>query len=205
MTMTETPQIYLVTPPEIDAAFADRLSAVLDARDIACLRLDLATRDEDRVMRAGDLCREVAHRFDVPIVVSDHVALVQSLGLDGVHLTDPRLTRKLRTDWGPDPIIGAFCGTSRHDGMAAGEAGADYVAFGPAGPTPLGSGERADPELFQWWSEMIELPVVAEGALDADTIATLAQSTDFIALGEEIWSSDDPAAELARLTAAFTA
>ncbi|WP_281825589.1 thiamine phosphate synthase [Jannaschia rubra] len=205
MTMTETPQIYLVTPPEIDAAFADRLSAVLDARDIACLRLDLATRDEDRVMRAGDLCREIAHRFDVPIVVSDHVALVQSLGLDGVHLTDPRLTRKLRTDWGPDPIIGAFCGTSRHDGMAAGEAGADYVAFGPAGPTPLGSGERADPELFQWWSEMIELPVVAEGALDADTIATLAQSTDFIALGEEIWSSDDPAAELARLTAAFTA
>ena len=201
--MTEMPQIYLVTPPEIDAAFADRLSAVLDAYAIACLRLDLATKDADRVTRAADLCREVAHRFDVPLVVTDHVAFVQPLGLDGVHLTDPRGVRKLRADWGPEPIVGAFCGRSRHEGMGAGEAGADYVAFGPAGATPLGSGERVDPDLFQWWSETIELPVVAEGALDAEVIAALAGVTDFIALGEEIWSADDPAARLHELTAAF--
>ncbi len=203
--MTDMPQIYLITPPEIDAAFADRLSSVLDAHEIACLRLTLASKDEERVMRAADLCREVAHRFDVSLVITDHAALVERMGLDGVHLTDPRALRKLRTDWGPDPIIGAFCGTSRHDGMNAGEAGADYVAFGPAGATTLGSGERVLPELFEWWSEMIELPVVAEGALDANTIASLAQATDFIALGEEIWSADEPAARLSDLTAAFRA
>ncbi len=201
--MTDMPQIYLVTPPEIDAPFADRLAAVLDAQDVACLRLTLASRDEDRVMRAADLCRDVAHRFDVPLVITDHVALVERMGLDGVHLTEPKPLRKLRADWGPDPIIGAFCGTSRHDGMTAGEAGADYIAFGPAGATTLGTGARAEAELFAWWSEMIELPVVAEGALDAGTIAALAQATDFIALGEEIWSAADPAARLRELTAAF--
>ena len=201
--MTDMPQLYLVTPPEIDAPFADRLSAVLDAHAIACLRLSPASRDEDRVMRAADLCREVAHRFDVPLVITDHAALVDRMGLDGVHLTDPRPLRKLRVEWGPDPIIGAFCGTSRHEGMNAGEAGADYVAFGPAGATTLGTGERALPDLFEWWSEMIELPVVAEGALDGETIAALAQATDFIALGEEIWSADDPAARLSELIAAF--
>ncbi|SFI21971.1 thiamine phosphate synthase [Jannaschia pohangensis] len=199
--MSEMPQLYLVTPPEIDAGFPDRLAAVLEGADIACLRLDLATRDEDRLMRAADLCRDVAHRFDVPLVITDHAALVERLGLDGVHLTDPRPLRKLRDDWGSDPIIGAFCGTSRHDGMAAGEAGADYVAFGPAGPTVLGSGARADIDLFQWWSEMIEVPVVAQGALDLDTIAALAGATDFIALGEEIWTADDPMARLRELTA----
>ncbi len=198
--MTDMPQIYLVTPPQIDAAFADRLAAVLDAREIACLRIDLATRDEDRITRAADLCREVAHRFDVPVIVTDHPAMVERLGLDGVHLTDPRALRKLRTDWGPDPIIGAFCGTSRHDGMAAGEAGADYVAFGPAGPV---SGARAQVELFDWWSQMIELPVVAEGALDVATVEALKASTDFIALGEEVWSSGDPTRALADLTAPF--
>lgn len=198
--MTDLPQLYLVTPPEIDAGFADRLAAVLDAHPVACLRLDLATRDEDRVTRAADLTREVAHRFEVPLVVTDQPALVEPLGLDGVHLTDPRPLRKLRADWGPDPIIGAFCGTSRHDGMGAGEAGADYVAFGPAGPV---SGERAEAELFQWWSEMIELPVVAEGVLDPETIAALAQATDFIALGEEIWVAEDPAARLLDLLAAL--
>ncbi|CTQ50477.1 thiamine phosphate synthase [Jannaschia donghaensis] len=198
--MTDMPQIYLVTPPEIDSGFADRLASVLDVHDVACLRLHLATHDEDRITRAADATREVAHRFDVPIVISDHPALVEKLGLDGVHLTDPRPLRKLRADWGPEPIIGAFCGTSRHDGMTAGDAGADYVAFGPAGPT---SGEQAEAELFQWWSQMIELPCVAEGALDLATIESLKAATDFIALGEEIWSHDEPAIALAALTAPF--
>ena len=201
--MTETPQIYLVTPPEIEAGFPDRLAALLDAHPVACLRLELATRDEDRVTRAADALREVAHARDVPLVITDHAALAERLGLDGVHLTDARGLRKLRADWGPDPIIGAFCGTSRHDGMNAGEAGADYVAFGPAGATGLGTGERAERELFAWWTEMIELPVVAEGALDADTIAALAPITDFFALGEEVWRREDPVAALSALTAAL--
>jgi thiamine-phosphate pyrophosphorylase len=199
--MTETPQIYLVTPPEIDAAFPDLLSRVLDAEPVACLRLALATRDEDRITRAADACREVAHRFDVPVVIAEHAALVERLGLDGVHLSDPRPIRKLRADWGPDPIVGVFCGTSRHDGMNAGEAGADYVAFGPVGGGALGTGGRAEPDLFAWWSEMIELPVVAEGALDAATVEALRDKTDFLCLGEEIWHADDPAAALLALTA----
>jgi thiamine-phosphate pyrophosphorylase len=199
--MTEMPQIYLVTPPEIDAAFPDRLAAVLDAHPVACLRLDLASRDEGRVTRGADACREVAHRFDVPLVVTDHVALVERLGLDGVHLTDPRGLRKLRAGWGPDPIIGAFCGASRHDGMNASEAGADYVAFGPVGASGLGTGVRAEADLFEWWSEMIEVPVVAEGAVDTAAVERLRGACDFLALGEEVWSADDPAAALLALTA----
>ena len=201
--MSETPQIYLLTPPEIDAGFADRLAAMLDAHPVACLRLDLATRDAERVTRAADLCREVAHRFDVPLVVTDHAALVVPLGLDGVHLSDPREVRRLRADWGPDPIVGASCGASRHDGMAAGEAGADYVAFGPAGATPLGTAPRAEAELFAWWSEVVEVPVVAEGALDEGTVAALAAVADFLAFGEEVWSTDDPVARLGVLAAAM--
>ena len=203
--MTDAPQIYLVTPPEIDAGFADRLSSVLDACPVACLRLSLATGDVERVTRAADACREVAHRFDVPLVVTDHAALVAPLGLDGVHLSDPRAVRALRRDWGPDPIVGAFCGASRHGGMVAGEAGADYVAFGPVGATPLGTGARAEVDLFAWWSETMELPVVAEGALDAGDIAALAPVADFVALGEAVWSADDPAARLRAFAAALGA
>ena len=50
---------------------------------------------------------------------------------------------------------------------------------------------------------MIELPVVAEGALDEITVAQLAPITDFFAFGEEIWQQDDPVAALARLVAAM--
>ncbi|MGR3272454.1 thiamine phosphate synthase [Thalassococcus profundi] len=205
MSEPEQPQIYLVTPPEFDlGSFPDRLAAVLDTHDIACLRLSLATRDEDRILRAADACREVAHRFDVALVIDTHVVLAKRLGLDGVHLADgARSVRFARKELGPDAIVGAFCGTSRHDGMTAGEAGADYVSFGPVGGGALGDGSQADAELFQWWSEIVELPVVAEGGLDADHLRRLAPVTDFVALGEEIWQAEDASAELSALIAAM--
>lgn len=201
MTDTERPQIYLVTPPEFDLdVFPDRLAAVLDGTDVACVRLALASRDEDRVARAADALRVVAHARDVAIVIESHLLLVERHGLDGVHLTDgARTVRHARKELGNDAIVGAFCRTSRHEGMNAGEAGADYVAFGPLGLTPLGDGATVDFELFEFWSAAIEVPVVAEGALTEALIAQYGPVTDFFGVGEEIWRSDDALAALKQL------
>jgi thiamine-phosphate pyrophosphorylase len=203
MADTERPQIYLVTPPAFDLEpFAGRLAAVLDATEIACLRLALASRDSDQIARAGDALREVAHARDVALVIENHVLMVDRLGLDGVHLTDgARSVRKVRKDLGNDAIVGAACGVTRHEGINAAEAGADYVVFAPVGATPLGDGAQADHDLFDWWSQMIEVPVVAEGALTPDLIARFAPVTDFFAIGEEIWGADDPARALKTLLA----
>ena len=205
MAEAERPQITLVTPPEVElASFRPRLAACLDAVPVACLRLALAGHDEDRIARTADALREEAHARDVAVVLDRHVMLAQRLGLDGVHLTDgARSVRKVRKELGADAIVGAHCGTSRHDGMTAGELGADYVMFGPAGASGLGAGERATRDLFAWWSEMIEVPVVAEGALDPQVIAELAPVTDFFAIGEEIWTAEDPVAALRALDAAI--
>jgi thiamine-phosphate pyrophosphorylase len=203
MSDSERPQIYLITPPafELDV-FPDRLAAVLDQVEIACIRLALATRDEDQVARAADAVRELAHKRDVALVIESHVLMVERLGLDGVHLTDgARSVRKVRKDLGDDAIVGAFCSHSRHDGMSAGEAGADYIAFGPVGATPLGDGTQADDDLFAWWSEVMAIPVVAEGALTLERVATLAPITDFFGIGEEIWREADAAAALKALIA----
>jgi thiamine-phosphate pyrophosphorylase len=204
MPETDRPQIYLITPPEVDlAAFPDRLAAILDAHEVACVRLALATRDEDRLGRAADTLREVAHGRDVAVVIEAHVRMVERHGLDGVHLTDAaRSVRKVRADLGADAILGTFCAGSRHDGMTAAEIGADYVSFGPVGRTALGTGEPAPFALFEWWSEMIEVPVVAEGALDEEIVRRLAPVVDFLGIGEEVWCEDDPAAALGRLIAA---
>jgi thiamine-phosphate pyrophosphorylase len=201
MSETERPQIYLVTPPEFELdVFPDRLAAVLDGVDVACVRLALATRDEDRIARAADALRVVAHARDVAIVIESHLLLVARHGLDGVHLTDgARTVRHARKELGGDAIVGAFCRTSRHEGMNAGEAGADYVAFGPLGETPLGDGAVVDFELFEFWSAAIEVPVVAEGALTEALIAQYGPVTDFFGVGEEIWHSDDALAALKQL------
>lgn len=206
MTLTPArPQIVLLTPPAPElSAFPDLLASLLDAVPVACLRLSLSSRDEDRVARAADAVREVAHARDVPVVVDGHALLAQRLGLDGVHLADgARSLRKVRADLGADAIVGAFCGASRHDGMTAGELGADYVAFGPAGATALGDGRQAPRDLFAWWSEMIEVPVVAEGALDEAGVASLAPVADFFAFGAEVWEAPDPLARLRALDRAI--
>lgn len=159
----------------------------MDAVEIACLRLSLAGKDEDMILRAADACRLVAHGRDVAIVIENHVLMVNRLGLDGVHLTDgARQVRYVRKELGSDTIVGAFCGITRHEGMSAGEAGADYVAFGLIGATPLGNGEQVEFDLFDWWSQVIEVPVIAEGALTADLVARFGPVTDFFGIGEEI-------------------
>ena len=205
MTDIEQPQIYLITPSEFElSSFGTSLEKVLDRVDIACLRMSLSTRDEDRILRSADMLRELTHARDIAMVIDTHVLMVERLGLDGVHLTDgSRSVRKVRDDLGQDAIVGTYCGQSRHDGMSAGEAGADYVCFGPVGKSDLGDGEIAEKELFEWWSEVIEVPVVAEGDLSDADFRNLAAVTDFFAIGNEIWGTDDPVARMAEIQKAI--
>lgn len=197
------PQIYLITPPEYDPPqFEPRLAQVLDQFDIACVRLTQASTDEDSVARHADALREICHGRDVALVIDQHHRMVERLGLDGVHLGDgAKQLREIRKSLGAEAIIGCYCGTSRHNGLSVGEAGADYVAFGPLSVSALGDGITAPLELFGWWSEMIEVPVVAEGGLTLDIIEQLRQQTDFFAIGPEIWSADSPCKALADLLA----
>ncbi|MDX8353570.1 thiamine phosphate synthase [Cognatiyoonia sp. IB215182] len=201
----DTPQIYLITPSEFDLSrFPAQLAACLDQVPVACVRLALGTKDDARIVKAADALREVTHARDVPLVIDSHILMVERLGLDGVHLPDgARSVRQVRKDLGEDAIVGSYCGNSRHDGMTAGELGADYVSFGPVGVTALGDGRQAELELFEWWSMMIEVPVVAEGALDQVLIRTLAPHTDFFGIGQEIWGADDAAATLLEMHAAM--
>ena len=199
----DRPQINLITPPAYDwETFPETLARVLDAVEVACLRLPLAGNDEFELARMADAARAVAHARDVAVVIGSHVGLAQRLGLDGVHLADgARTIRAARKELGADAIVGAYCGVTRHEGLSAGEGGADYVAFGPIGATGLGTGALAEHDLFAWWSEMIEVPVIAEGGLTVELVEQFAPVTDFFAFGAEIWRDDDPAAALKRLAA----
>ncbi len=199
MSDADSAQIYLATPPAFSLAdFPDQLAAMLDRFYVACVRIALASQDASDLARAADVLRDVAHARDVAIVIDDHFRMVKAHGLDGVHLTSAsRNVREARKELGQDAIVGAYCGTSRHAGMTAAEIGTDYISFGPVtNPGALGDGSVATAELFQWWSEMIEVPVVAEGAVTEAALPAIKDHIDFLTLGSEIWShgADAPAA-----------
>ena len=66
----------------------------------------------------------------------------------------------------PKAIVGVTCHDSRHLAMEAGEAGADYVAFGAFFPTQTKEPKtQADIELLRWWAEIMVVPCVAIGGI----------------------------------------
>jgi thiamine-phosphate pyrophosphorylase len=199
------PRLYLITPPVLGETSLRALGALVERYDVACVRLALASADEAEIRRGADAVREIGHARDVNVVVARHFRLAGGLGLDGVHLEDgARSVREARKALGRDAIVGAHGGVSRHEGMTAAEIGADYVSFGPVTASGLGDGRTADIDLFSWWSEMIEVPVVAEGGITPEAAAALGGAVDFLALGEELWGHPEgPEAALAAIVAAL--
>jgi len=199
------PRLYLVTPPTVDDAFADLLAPILAGGSVACLRLDLGAAAEEDWVRAANHVQPVAHDAEVALVIADHYRLVAPLGLDGVHLSDGRTPLgTVRKALGPDRIVGAAGGLTRHSAMTLAEAGADYVSLGPVRAAgALGDGRVADDDLFAWWAEMIETPAVAEGGVTPADIARLRDWADFFVPDVALWSAADPAGEIAACTAAL--
>jgi len=186
-------ELYLITPRQFDlATFGPQLERVLGAVDVACVRLALDSRDEAVIAEAAARIKEICEDRDIPVVLEAHYRLVQSLGLDGVHLAGTQDIRAAREALPHGAIVGSYCGVSRHAGLLAGEIGADYVSFGPITPSALGSGEVADPDMFEWWAEVVEVPVVVEGQVSREGLAPIQSNADFIAVGDEIWGEADP-------------
>jgi thiamine-phosphate pyrophosphorylase len=179
-------RLYLITPPALEpVAFSRDLAMALDAGDVAAVQLRLKDADDATWTRAIDLLRPVAQSRDVAFLLNDRPDLVAPTGCDGVHVgqedTPARDARKLI---GPDRMLGVTCHASRDLAMTAGEDGADYVAFGAFFPTATkATTHRADPDLLAWWSDLMELPCVAIGGIDAANCAPLVQAgADFLAV-----------------------
>jgi len=134
---------------------------------------------------------------DVAFIVNDDVRLARRLNADGVHLGQgDGNPREAREELGREAQIGVTCHASRHLAMEAGEAGADYVAFGAFFPSTTKQSEhRAELELLQWWSQLFEIPCVAIGGITPENCAPLiAAGADFLAVSGAVWNGDEAAA-----------
>lgn len=201
-------RLYLVTPPRLDLeTFADALARALDAGDVACLQLRLKEVPDDAVRRAVERLMPLAHARDVAFLVNDRPDLAAEMGADGVHIgQDDAPYAEARRLVGPDRIVGVTCHNSRHLAMEAGEAGADYVAFGAFYPTTTKAPKaRADPEILAWWSALFELPCVAIGGITVENAAPLVRAgADFLAVSAGVWNHEDgPEAAVRAFNALF--
>lgn len=200
-------QLYLISPPAIDAGFAEKLHDALDAGPVAAfqLRIKDPLLNEHAIARLAEPLMKICADREVAFIVNDSVALAKRLGADGVHLgQDDGDARDARTELGPDVQIGVTCHDSRHLAMEAGEAGADYVAFGAFYPTSTKETEhRPELSVLSWWTTLFELPCVAIGGITPDNAKPLIDAgADFIAVSSAVWNDPEgPGAAIKKFAA----
>jgi thiamine-phosphate pyrophosphorylase len=203
-----TTRLYLITPPKLEPhAFADDLRRALDGGDVASLQLRLKDAGDDAIGRAVDVLMPIARKADVAFILNDRPDLAARLGCDGVHVGQQDASYdEARAAMGRERVVGVTCHGSRDLAFDAGEAGADYVAFGAFFPTATKEVQfRADIELLEWWAKFMTVPVVAIGGITIDNAAPLvAAGADFLAVSSGVWDHPlGPAAAVQAFNALF--
>jgi thiamine-phosphate pyrophosphorylase len=194
-------QLYLVSPLDVTGGFADRLAAALDAGPVAAFQFRVKGVDQHQAAALAEPLQRICAEHEVAFIVNDDMGLAKRIGADGVHLGqsdgDPREARRLL---GPSAQIGVTCHDSRHLAMEAGEAGADYVAFGAFFATETKeTRHRPDPSILGWWTTLFELPCVAIGGITPANGRILVEAgADFLAVCGAVWNHPEgPAAAVA--------
>lgn len=190
-------QIYLISPQDVAGQFPQRLAKALDAAPVAAFQFRVKGLDEHAATALAEPLQRICGDREVAFIVNDSISLAKRIGADGVHLgqSDGDL-RDARQQLGREAQIGVTCHASRHLAMEAGEAGADYVAFGAFFPTTTKAVEHhAEPEILTWWQSLFEIPCVAIGGITSENAAGLVRAgADFIAVSGAIWQGDEAAA-----------
>ncbi|WP_267381018.1 MULTISPECIES: thiamine phosphate synthase [unclassified Sphingomonas] len=190
-------QLYLVSPLAVGDGFPDRLARALDAGPVAAFQFRVKDVDQHAAAALAEPLQRICADRDVAFLVNDSVALAKRLGADGVHLgQDDGDPREARLELGPNAQIGVTCHDSRHLAMEAGEAGADYVAFGSFHPTVTKTTSHTpDRSILSWWATLFEMPCVAIGGITPANAAPLVKAgADFLAVSHAVWGGDEAAA-----------
>ncbi len=203
-------QLYLISPPAFEiAAHAAALEEALGAGDVAAYQLRLKDVDDDAILAAAAVLLPICQQADVAFIMNDRVDLAKASGADGVHLGQgDGSAEDARRILGPDAQIGVTCHASRHLAMEAGEAGANYVAFGAFFPTTTKAVEHtAEPDILGWWTAISPSPCVAIGGVTPENCRPLVEvGADFLAVSAAVWgAADGPAAAVRRFQAAMKA
>ncbi|MEO7247307.1 MAG: thiamine phosphate synthase [Novosphingobium sp.] len=190
-------QLYLISPLEVGGTFPDRLARALDAGPVAAFQFRVKGLDDHAAALLADPLQRVCGDRDVAFIINDSISLAKRLGADGVHLgQSDGAVAEARERLGREAQIGVTCHASRDLAMAAGEAGADYVAFGAFYPSTTKETEHtAELEILNWWQSYFELPCVAIGGITPPNCRALGDAgADFVAVSGAVWNSDEAAA-----------
>ena len=195
------PRLYLATPEVGDPqALLASLPRLLAGADVAAVLVRLKPTDQRTMISRVKALAPAIQDKGAALLLDGHVELVARAGADGAHLTGIKALEDALPTLRPDRIAGVGGLTTRHDSMAAGELGADYVLFGE--PDEHGQRPSVDAisERLQWWDELFEPPCIGFATSREEAGEFAAAGADFVLVGDFIWA-DPRGAEAALMEA----
>ena len=189
------PRLYLATP-EVDdpSPLIASLPDVLGEADVAAVLLRLKPTDQRTMISRVKALAPAIQDSGAALLLDGHVELVARAGADGAHLTGIEAMEEALPTLRPDRIAGVGGLATRHDSMAAGEAGADYVLFGEPDARGQRPSVEAIAERLEWWAELFEPPCVGFAASREEAYEFAAAGADFVLVGDFIWNDPRGAA-----------
>jgi thiamine-phosphate pyrophosphorylase len=189
------PRLYLATPDVDDpSSLLASLPGLLAGVDVAAVLVRLRLTDQRTMIARVKELAPAIQGGGAALLLDGHVELVARAGADGAHVNGIEALEDAVPTLKPDRIAGVGALTTRHDSMAAGELGADYVLFGE----PDAKGQRpsveAIAERLQWWAELFEPPCVGFAASREEACEFAAAGADFVLVGDFIWADPRGAA-----------
>jgi thiamine-phosphate pyrophosphorylase len=183
------PRLYLATS-EVDdpAQLAAQLPELLAAADVAAVLLRLKQTDQRTMIARVKALAPAIQNAGAALLLDGHVELVARAGADGAHLSGLAALEDALPSLKPDRIAGVGSLATRHDSMAAGEAGADYVLFGEPDANGQRPSAEAIAERLQWWDELFEPPCIGFAASREEAAAFAAAGADFVLVVDFIWA-----------------
>ncbi|NOJ41637.1 thiamine phosphate synthase [Bradyrhizobium australiense] len=183
------PRLYLATP-EVDdqSQLANQLPELLAAADVAAVLLRLKTTDQRTMIARVRALAPAIQNTGAALLLDGHVELVARAGADGAHLNGLAALEDALPSLKPDRIAGVGGLATRHDSMAAGEAGADYVLFGEPDAEGQRPSTEAIAERLQWWDELFEPPCIGFAVSRAEASEFARAGADFVLVGDFIWA-----------------
>ena len=197
--LSSNTEFYLTFPKELPAGIAKTFASVLERTEISCV---LLRHNSQKTSPVGDAKEIVGlcQRRGIPVVLEAPVLFEENSakqcvtadifepGLDGLHLRAgagcEAVVKTARQNLAARQILGVDVGSSRHNAMLAGQAGADYIGF---------SGDQLC-DMVAWWTPLFQLPCVAFNVENLDLAQKLAKlGCDFVANAGSVWlTADDP-------------
>jgi len=187
--------IYAITPDWADTRrLLEAVDAVL-AAGVGTLQYrnklaDARLRNEQALaLRA--LCR----RYQVPLIINDHLQLALDISADGLHLgADDGNVAEARRQLGAGKLLGVSCYNQLPLAEAAVAAGANYVAFGAVYPSSTKPGAVQAPLALFGQARELGMDAVAIGGISLTRLPELqAAGAHAAALISALFEAADPA------------